>query len=224
MDRPQALSLKAPSSSFGAKFGHLLLVLMGASFYTLVFFMILPVMQKISAKDDHDLDLRPGAQAALPQEDNTPPEPEPEPEKPDPPPEAPQDIPLDLASMEMVIQADTGGGNLFGGNFGIKLSDALKAANFGSNFGGEIDQPAQLRYAHTRFITPEIKRLGPGVVKVAFIIDEKGRVTKPRIDSTTNPALNSAALRAIVKYRFDPARSKGKPIKSRKIQPIEFPG
>lgn len=61
-----------------------------------------------------------------------------------------------------------------------------------------------------------------GEVVVEFVVDERGRVTHPRILRSTHPDFESATLSAVSKWRFEPGTRKMKPVSFRMIVPVKF--
>ncbi|MEM9158955.1 MAG: TonB family protein [Verrucomicrobiota bacterium] len=61
-----------------------------------------------------------------------------------------------------------------------------------------------------------------GRVVVEFIIDENGRVKRPRIHSSTNRAFNQAAIDSALKSKWQPGEKDGKQVATLVRLPIEF--
>lgn len=61
-----------------------------------------------------------------------------------------------------------------------------------------------------------------GSVTVDFVIDTTGAVQNPTIVRTDNPAFDELAIEAILQWKFQPATSEGKPIKTKARQEIHF--
>jgi protein TonB len=61
-----------------------------------------------------------------------------------------------------------------------------------------------------------------GIVTVTFHVDEKGDVVDPAIQKSTNPGFDDAALAAIVKWKFKPARQDGVPVRTKLSVPLQF--
>lgn len=69
----------------------------------------------------------------------------------------------------------------------------------------------------------ELKRDGVnGVVTVVFSVDENGNVVDPEVQKSTNRGFDQAALKAIAKWKFRPARQDGVPVKSKLAIPLQF--
>ena len=56
-----------------------------------------------------------------------------------------------------------------------------------------------------------------------FIVNERGRVERPIVQKSSNPAFERAALDAIKKWRFEPGKRKGEAVSFRMRVPITFP-
>lgn len=209
----------------GATVFHSFLVVAGAVLCTLTFFLVLPVIQAINAKPAPKAAPPKADIGELPTPDAPPEEEEPEPEEP----EQQEDLMeeqqlLDLAQLEMALGTDVGGG--WGGSgFGAIELPSLTAGNGADDaafaFGG-VDQDARPKFRQEPQITPAIRRQGKGTVWLAFLVDENGNVQRPRVVSSPHPAYVDPALKAIRKWKFEPARSNGKPVASPMKIPITF--
>ena len=62
----------------------------------------------------------------------------------------------------------------------------------------------------------------PGEVLVEFTVDESGKVLNPRVVRSSEAVFESPTLRAIAKWRFEPGRSHGKPVRFRMAVPVLF--
>ncbi len=61
-----------------------------------------------------------------------------------------------------------------------------------------------------------------GEVVVEFIVNERGQVLMPRILRSTDPEFNEPTLRAVAKWRFEPGRKDGRPVRFRMNVPVLF--
>lgn len=61
-----------------------------------------------------------------------------------------------------------------------------------------------------------------GSVNVEFDVDATGRVVSARVLNSTNRDFEDAAVRAVLKWRFEPGRRHGKAVPFRMIVPIGF--
>jgi protein TonB len=69
----------------------------------------------------------------------------------------------------------------------------------------------------------EAKRTGlAGSVNVEFTVDENGRVSDPRIVSSTDRVFEQATIAAVLKWRFEPGTREGRAVRFRMIAPVVF--
>lgn len=69
----------------------------------------------------------------------------------------------------------------------------------------------------------ELRKEGiEGTVEVEFVVDMEGRVHSPVVLRTDHPGFVEAALRAIVKWRFEPGRCAGQVVRFRMSVPVVF--
>ncbi len=61
-----------------------------------------------------------------------------------------------------------------------------------------------------------------GEVEVSFVVNVEGRVTEVVTDSSTHPAFEDSALRAVKAWRFSPAVQNGIPISTHCVQSLVF--
>jgi protein TonB len=61
-----------------------------------------------------------------------------------------------------------------------------------------------------------------GEVMVEFMVDETGRVQRAHALTRSNAAFESAAIRAVEKWRFEPGKRHGRPVRFRMAIPIHF--
>lgn len=61
-----------------------------------------------------------------------------------------------------------------------------------------------------------------GLVMVSCLIDERGNVTDPKVEKSSNVAFERPALEALQKWKFKPATENGSAISVRVTIPIKF--
>lgn len=61
-----------------------------------------------------------------------------------------------------------------------------------------------------------------GEVIVEFIVDENGRVRHPRVVRSSDSVFEAATLRAVERWRFEPGKKNGKPVRFRMAVPVVF--
>jgi protein TonB len=59
-------------------------------------------------------------------------------------------------------------------------------------------------------------------VQVGFLIDEDGRVRKPRVVKSSNPDFNDVAINCVRGWEFDPGKRDGQAVAVRVIVPLRF--
>jgi TonB family protein len=61
-----------------------------------------------------------------------------------------------------------------------------------------------------------------GSVEIAFIVDREGNVREPLVLKSTHPLLESPAVQAVMKWKFQPATVDGRPVNTRMVAPMIF--
>lgn len=208
----------------GKRAFHHVVVVLGALALTLVFFLVLPLIQAIgeSTKKDLVLETVDTVNVPPPPAPPEPDEPEPEPE-PEPPPQLQEDVaPLDLSQLELALNPGDGGGWMTG-DFGVNLGaigvgggevDALFSLD-------ELDEKPRATYQPQPVLDPALRRKR-GTVKIIFVVDQRGRVENPIVQASDDPVLDRPALAALKKWRFEPGMRGGKPVRFRMRVPITF--
>lgn len=162
-----------------------------------------------------------------------PPPPPPPPEDPPPPPEPEQEEPppeldtppppISLEQLDMALNPGTGGS--MAGDFALPTFDLS-----GSDLGGleifelgDVDSPPQPR-TRIEFSYPSAaRRKGiTGVVKVEYVVDQKGRVEKIHIVESPDRILSEATEDVLRRARFDPATKGGTAVKVRMRAAIPY--
>ena len=202
--------------------------IIAAAALTLALFLVLPLMQAISEKEQETYEVQ-EINIALEQpppdvaeEEEQPP---PDPEDPPPPPEIEFEQPTTLSITQL---------DLLGGIGGISIPNPELAVNVGSTFGadaslndvfdsGVLDQPARVLFQSQPKITAAMRKQLPATVELAFIVDAGGRVSEVTILRGSDQAFNESAIKAVKQWRFEPAQRAGKPVEARIKQTIEFP-
>jgi protein TonB len=205
---------------------HRLLVLIGAVGLTLGFFLVLPVMQTIKKPPTTDLTIRDADATELDAPEPPPQkEPEKEPEPEEEPPELAEESPLlDLAQLELALNPGLGG-NWFEGEFAVSLNPVAKESKQVEDLFdiSDLDQKPRVVYQPGPTYTNELRRKAPGSVSIIFIVDQRGRVVKPAVQSASDPAFERPALDAVRRWKFEPGKRNGEPVRFRMRVPIRFP-
>ena len=218
-----------PAPSRASNFGHGLLVVLAAIGHAMACFLVLPLLQAISATPAADMTLTSVDTAALP----PPPPPveeqqkeEQKPEDPKPPELSEQAPPLDLSQLELALNPGMGdAGGAGGGDFAIKLQ-----AVGGSGGGGDdemfsladLDQKPRAVYQQQPQLSAALRKKMPATVNILFTVDESGRVENPIVQSSSDPLFEAPALAAIKQWKFEPGKRNGKPVRFRMRQPMAF--
>lgn len=206
------------------RLAHRALVLGGGLAFTVLLFFVLPLMQAIGKKP---MDRRPGPAQDLGYIPPPPPPPEEEiedePEEEEPP-KLEEDVrPLDLSQLELALNAGSGG-SWVSGNFGIKLDTQFAGGAEDATFSiTDLDQRPRAVYQANPVITAQLRRRAPGTVSLICIVDENGRVQNPKVRKSSDPIFERAALNAFKKWKYEPGRRNGKPVRFRISQKITFP-
>lgn len=200
--------------------------LVGAAALTLLFFLVLPLIQTITEKEEEEDEFVTIDDVALPPpppplEPDDPPEPEPEPE---PTPELVEEIPLlDLNQIELALNPGTG--DALAGDFSMSLDRMVARAEEVEELFtlADLDEKPRCIYQPSPALSSKLRKAGGGTVYVIFIVDERGRVESPKIQRTPDPLFEKPALAAVGKWKFEPGRRNGKPVRFKMRVPITFP-
>lgn len=223
------MTMRVEEIGSGRRLLHGVAVAVGSLGMTLGCFLILPLTQTIGAKVEADLDVRSASIAEVPP---PPPPPEPEPEKPQDQPEQPPELteqapPLDLSQIELALNPGMGGG-WASGDFGVRLSAQTLATASGKDVDAlfsinDLDQKPRAVYQPSPQRDAKLKKRGGGTVNILFIVDQRGRVESPQVQSSTDALFEPAALAAVKQWRFEPGKRAGQPVRFRMRVPITFP-
>lgn len=130
---------------------------------------------------------------------------------------------LEAASLS-AIEAALSGQGAGGGDFGDALSFASGGKIGGTGRAGaleekmesafsmaEIDQkPRPVFQAAPQFPAEMRGKKTEGVVSLLCLVDDQGRVTKPKVEKSSHPAFEKPAFDAVKKWKFEPAVKGGK--------------
>jgi protein TonB len=204
-------------------------VAVGGVGLTLVFFLVLPLLQAISAVPPADLMVTGIDTAALPPPPPPPPieeEKPPEQEQEAKPPELTEAAPpLDLAQLELALNPGAGAGEGAGGDFAIKIQ---AIGGQGSDDGdalfslADLEQKPRVLFQQQPQLTAAMRKKLPGTVAILFVVDPSGRVTNPIVQSASDPIFEAPALAAIKQWKFEPGKRSGKPVQFRMRVPMTF--
>lgn len=211
--------------SLGARLVRAAGVTCGSAALTLLCFMVLPLIQAIAQGPSSDTTLRPADVASAPPPPAPPePEPEKEPEQEEEPPELQENQqPLDLSQMELALSAGAGGGWMRG-DFGIDLGRMAQAKKDVEALFSEADLDQKPRAIHqpSPVLTAELRRHAPGRAVVVFEVDTSGRVQNPIVQKSSDPVFEQPAAAAVKKWKFEPGKRRGEPVRFRMRVPLVF--
>jgi len=130
--------------------------------------------------------------------------------------------PLSLAQLEIALNPGDGGAS---GDFGF----GTFTADFNALDELEIFElkdldkiPNPLHQVAPTF-PYEMKQQGiTGWVRVIFIVDEKGRVRTPRIESSSHREFEQPTIDAVLQWRFEAGKKDGRAVKTRMMLPLKF--
>jgi TonB family protein len=91
----------------------------------------------------------------------------------------------------------------------------------GSSAMSELETPPKPVKQSPPTIPPELHGLKASV-QIGFLIDEKGRVVKPRIVQSSNDSFNDLAIRCVRNWEFEPGKKGGKAVSVRVVVPLRF--
>lgn len=209
------------------RFRHRLWTALGAVGLTLVFFLVLPLMQTITQSRNQDMELT-AVDGVVEPPPPPPPEPEPEEEQEEepPPPELAEEAPpLDLSQLELALNPGFSEGWMGGGDFAVSLKSMVsKGKGLDDVFSmAELDQKPRPVYQAGPKMTKQLRRKTPATVYIICVVDEKGRVKTPKVQKSTDSSFNKSALAAVKQWKFEPGKRGGKTVSSRIRIPMTFP-
>lgn len=198
----------------------------GAITFTLLLFLVLPLMQTITKPPENSDVLQDINTARLepPPEVQEEEEPEEEPEEEEEPPELQEEEQLlDLTQIELAL--NPGAGGLPGGDFTVDLgAGAAEGGSIEDLFSiSELDQKPRVLYQASPVFDARMRKKAPATVVILFIVNERGRVENPIVKSPPDPVFDPPALAAIKKWKFEPGKRNGEPVRFRMRVPITFP-
>ncbi|HEY6459665.1 MAG TPA: TonB family protein, partial [Polyangiaceae bacterium] len=124
-----------------------------------------------------------------------------------------------LASLACVAVLLTMGGGAFAQN----AADAGPAPTAADAGGGEVLAPPVLRSRAEATYPPDALRARvEGVVGLEVVVDEAGQVADAHVTAPAGHGFDEAALDAVRRFRFEPARKNGAPIRSSVQLSYEF--
>ena len=87
----------------------------------------------------------------------------------------------------------------------------------------QYDSPPKLmKSVRPEYPTELAYTLSRGRVVAQFVVDKRGEIRSPKVVEATHPAFEAPAIAALVKWKFSPAKTKGKPTAAWVQQGISF--
>ncbi len=193
---------------------------------TLVFFLVLPLMQTIAKPPTADMVIQ-----SIDTVEPPPPEPIVEEKQEEKPPQEPEKLELETESQPLTLDQLTlalnpgGVGGWAEGDFAINLNVvSAGSGDVDQLFSlADLDQKPRVIYQAAPSLNKEMRANTPATVYVVFVVDKNGRVIDPRVQKSTNPIFDYSALNAVKKWKFEPGKSGGKAVRFRMRVPITFP-
>ena len=84
--------------------------------------------------------------------------------------------------------------------------------------------PPRVLYQAPPIMDAALRERAPAQVMVVLEVGPTGRVESPRVQESSDPAFNAAALDAVRQWRYEPGLRSGEPVAYRVRVPITFPG
>ena len=191
---------------------------------TALIFCILPFSHIVN-KPSRTLELRKASSADLPPpaEEQAPPPP-PEAEK---PPEAPPEPQLADAPQQIPLSADldvaAGSGGALAGFGDIRAVTATETMQQDAFDVADLEKRPEAVSQVPPTYPPELRKAKiEGLVTLAFVLSEDGRVEEPRVETSSRPEFERPALEAIRKWRFKPGIKDGQAVRTYVRIPMRF--
>jgi len=194
---------------------------------TVLFFIILPLLQSISDSPLNDMMLQAIDTASVPPPPPPENEPEKEPEQEPPPPALAEEAPpLDLSQLELALNPGFGEGGVGAmGDFAVKLNTVVsQSENSDAIFSmADLDQKPRVIHQPGPTLDGDTRKKAPGTVYILFIVDQRGRVENPVVQQATDPVFEKPALAAVKQWKFEPGKRNGQSVRFRMRVPVTFP-
>lgn len=139
---------------------------------------------------------------------------------------------MSLADLEGALNGDGSGGDGFGGGSSLVSGGRIGANGAGGPGGGELDgafaiadldqRPRAVIQTAPAYPVDLRRRKVEGSVQVVFLVDVAGKVTNPRVETSTNPAFERPALEAVRQWKFEPGTRGGQKVAFKMRVPISF--
>jgi protein TonB len=137
-----------------------------------------------------------------------------------------------LSAIELALSGQAGGAGDFADALtlasGGRIGGTGKAGALDSAFDrafslAEIDQRPRAIVQTAPLYPAQMRgKKVEGVVTLIFVVDANGRVSAPRVETSSHPAFEKPAVEAVKQWRFEPAVKGGKRVGCKMRIPIRF--
>lgn len=146
--------------------------------------------------------------------------------------DAPMDAPaaldaMSLSDLESALNGAGGGGD-FGNSVGLGSGGRIGGTGFGGDSAGilssgELDQKPRPIFQSAPLYPASVRqRKTGGSVSLMVTVDAQGNVTKVDIEKASDRELESPAIEAVRKWKFEPGMRDGKKVPFKMRVPIKF--
>jgi TonB family C-terminal domain len=129
---------------------------------------------------------------------------------------------LEMPARELRAPVEFDGTRIVPGDWG----DPMGADEWGGApvlTAGALDRMPRTKVRVAPLYPSEARGTGlTGEVLVEFVVDETGRVLRPRVVRSTDARFEAPTLRAVEKWRFEPGTRHGVPVRFRMAVPVVF--
>lgn len=193
---------------------------------TLGLFLVLPIMQAIGQKDDDQIIAQEVNVIVTETPPDVPEDDPPEEEKPEEikePELTEEPLVADITQLDLALNG-IGGVGIPAADMTINIDSFVDKGELDDAFSFEdLDEKARVIYQEAPKMNDALRKRTPATVVVVLIVDARGRVSNAVAQSSSDRAFERIAVNAVKKWRFEPAKSRGKPVESRLRVPITFP-
>ena len=106
--------------------------------------------------------------------------------------------------------------------FGVAASLLAVAISGETAQSPDYDEPPRIvKQTKPNYPQKPFARGIEGTVEILFVVDEKGRVTDPRVIRSI-PELDRAALDCVKQWKFRPAKKGGRAVRTEALAPVTF--
>ncbi len=139
----------------------------------------------------------------------------------EPPPQLENEVQqFTLDQMDLDLSAGTGG--VFG-NFSAAAEAGENLSDLSVFDVSDLDRkPMLVASVDPKYPQALKKSKVEGSVVIVFVVNEQGRVSDPRVQSSSRTEFESPAMDALKRWRFQPGTKSGKPVKTYMRLPMAF--